>query len=165
MGKINYILAFLMCIIPLYIINFTHFSMSFALLFLVAMNFLYKLFIFSESNSDLSKWAYNNNNLTKEDLRKMTKKIKELTFIFTIISVTLLFAMNYIEKTVGWRRIDNNIKVVIAKGIMVLVILLTILPDIISTYKINKVETKSTNPSVSHIKTHRIMEKIKDIIS
>lgn len=165
MGKINYVFAFLMCIIPLYLINFTSFNMSFALLFLVAINFLYKMFMFSDSKVDLNKWAYNNRNLTKDDFKNMVKRIKELTFIFTMVSVGLLFAMNYIEKSIGWRRIDNNLKIIAAKGIMVVVILLTILPDLIATYKINKIETKATNPSVSYIKTNRIIEKIKDIIS
>jgi len=165
MGKINYVYAFLMCIIPLYLINFTSFNMSFALLFLIAINFLYKMFIFSDSRVNLSRWVYNNKNLSKEDFKNIVKKIKELTFIFTLASVGLLFIMNYIENSIGWRRFDNNIKIIVAKVIMVFLFLLIISPDIIATYKINNIEIKSTNPSVSRINTNRIKEKIKDIIS
>ncbi|WP_040684119.1 hypothetical protein [Thermobrachium celere] len=165
MGKLNYIFSFIMCIVPLYLINFTSFNLSFALLILVALNFLHKMFMFSDSRVDLSRWVHNYKSIPREDLKNIVTKIKELTFIFTMASVGLLFILNYIENSIGLRRIDNNIKIFIAKGIMVILFILIIAPDVISTYEVNKIEVKSTNPCVSRINTNRIIEKIKDIIS
>ncbi|CDF59304.1 hypothetical protein TCEL_02337 [Thermobrachium celere DSM 8682] len=121
--------------------------------------------MFSDSRVDLSRWVHNYKSIPREDLKNIVTKIKELTFIFTMASVGLLFILNYIENSIGLRRIDNNIKIFIAKGIMVILFILIIAPDVISTYEVNKIEVKSTNPCVSRINTNRIIEKIKDIIS
>ncbi|GIW48529.1 MAG: hypothetical protein KatS3mg079_005 [Caloramator sp.] len=163
MGKLNFIIGLLVCIIPLYIINFTSFGMAMALLFLVTLNLIYKLFVISEKNIDLRNYFINND--SEETKKLFIKNLKRSVLIASIIAYINLFILNYIENLSELSRKYNNLYIVLSKICLIFIIISVIIPDFITAKNLKRKEDIYTTPGVSLNKMKRIKEKIKQMMS
>jgi hypothetical protein len=163
MGKLNFIIGLLICIIPLYIINFTSFGMAMALLFLVTLNLIYKLFFISEKNIDLRRYFINDDSQQSKNL--FIKNLRKSVFVTSVISYVNLFVLNYLENLSELSKKYNNLYIVLSKICLIFIIISVIIPDFIAAKSLIRKEDIYTTPGVSLNKIKRIKEKIKQIMS